>query len=337
MRCTIFVGPDSNAITWAITDGKARKNIKGAGTPGKKGSIMTNPATSIIPVDPRQLSLFGLPQPLPPPPPTAPSAARPFLKWAGSKRKLVPALLPHFAANFGTYHEPFLGGGAMFFALRPASAVLSDVNERLVRTFVAIRDDVEAVIGLLATYPNEQEFFVQTRKVDIDSQSDAEVAAWFVYLNKTCFNGLYRVNASNRFNVPFGDNPTANVCDERNLRACSAALQGVDIRNDDFAKVLDRAQPGDVVYFDPPYVPASATSSFTAYSAGGFTAADQFRLRDVARELKVRGVHVVISNSDTPEVRGLYADGFTIATVEAARNINATVSGRGKVSELIIT
>lgn len=300
---------------------------------------MTHPATSIVPlrVGPGQLSLFAPPPPPPLPPPTAPNAAKPFVKWAGGKRRLAPALLQHLPVRYGTYHEPFAGGAALFYTLRPGSAVLSDINERLVRTYVAIRDDVNAVISRLRTYPNEKEFFLQMRRRAIDGRPDAEVAAWLIYLLKTCFNGLYRVNTNNRFNAPFGKHKRPLICDEPNLRACSDALQGVDICHEDFANVLNRVQPGDVVYFDPPYVPVSETSSFTEYGPDGFSRDDQRRLRDVALKLKARGVHVVISNSDAQEVRGLYANGFTIATVQAPRTINSKVSGRGKVIELIIT
>jgi len=306
---------------------------------------MTSAAIPITLVAPSQLSLFGA-QPAAASPPSTPSAplsparpntAVPFLKWAGSKRKLVQSLLSHVPSSFGTYHEPFLGGGALFFALPSERAVLSDKNERLIRTYLAVRDDVEGVIALLKGYPNEKGFYMRMRAADIDSQSDAEVAAWFIFMNKTCFNGLYRVNTRNKFNVPFGDNPTATICDEPNLRACSAALQGVEILHQDFAAVVGRAAPGDVVYFDPPYAPISATSSFTGYAAGGFSVGDQRRLRDVAVTLKARGVQVIISNSNTPGVRSLYANGFTMATVNAARTINAQVGGRGKVAELIIT
>lgn len=262
--------------------------------------------------------------------------ARPFVKWAGGKRQLLPELLRYVPKQFGTYHEPFLGGGALFFALKPLRAVLSDDNRRLVRAYFGVRDAVDRVVELLATYPHNKGFFLRMRELDIDSRSDAEHAAWLIYLNKTAFNGLYRVNSKNVFNVPFGRYATPNICDEPNLRACSAALDGADIRCEDFSAVLERAKPGDFVYFDPPYVPLSASSYFTSYTADGFGMEQHIRLRDVARELKGRGVHVLLSNSSAPTVHELYADGFERIPVFAARSVSSKASGRGKIEELII-
>jgi DNA adenine methylase len=262
--------------------------------------------------------------------------AVPYVKWAGGKRSMLRHLLPLVPTSFGTYHEPFVGGGALFFALRPSKAVISDINRRLVRSYVAVRDEVEAVITLLKTYPYEKEFFLKMRAVPIDDRSDVEVAAWLIYLNRTCFNGLYRVNRDNGFNVPFGRYANPTICDEANLRACSEALKGAAISHDPFEKVLERAVPGDFAYFDPPYLPISATSSFTGYSADGFGLRDHERLRDVARELKSRGVHVLLSNSAAPAIRELYAHGFEVTEVLANRAINANGEGRGKIPELII-
>lgn len=238
--------------------------------------------------------------------------------------------------EFGTYHEPFVGGGALFFALRPRHAVLADNNRRLVQTYCAIRNQVEDVIRLLSGYPNEKSFFLRLRAMRVDLRSDAEVAAWFIYLNRTCFNGLYRVNRSNGFNVPFGSYPNPMICDSDNLKACSRALQDVAVGHADFDTVLDRAERGDFVYFDPPYLPISVTSSFTGYTASGFGLADHRRLRDVARELKRRGVHVLISNSSAPAIRELYSKGFQVSSVQAPRVINSNGAGRGKITELLI-
>lgn len=262
--------------------------------------------------------------------------AVPYLKWAGGKRSMLRHLLPLIPASYGTYHEPFVGGGALFFALQPKKAVLSDVNRRLVRSYVAVRDDVGTVIELLKTYPYEKEFFLRMRGAQIDEQSDADVAAWLTYLNRTCFNGLYRVNRDNVFNVPFGRYVNPTICDEQNLRACSAALQGVALAHASFERILERAVADDFVYFDPPYLPISATSSFTGYSPDGFGLRDHERLRDAARELKARSVHVMISNSAAPAIRDLYAEGFEVSEVLASRAINANGEGRGKIPELII-
>lgn len=268
--------------------------------------------------------------------PAPKSRAIPYLKWAGGKRSMLRHLLLLVPSSYGTYYEPFVGGGALFFALQPPKAVISDINRRLVRSYVAVRDDVEAVITLLRTYPYEKEFFLKMRAVPIDDRSDVEVAAWLIYLNRTCFNGLYRVNRDNVFNVPFGRYANPTICDEANLRACSEALKGVTIAREPFETVLKRAAPGDFVYFDPPYLPISATSSFTGYSPDGFGLRDHERLRDVALDLKARGVHVLISNSAAPAIRDLYADGFEVTEVLANRAINANGEGRGKIPELII-
>ena len=278
---------------------------------------------------------------------TAPSViARPFLKWAGGKRRVVPRLLEHIEGPIGRYHEPFVGGGALFFSLaaqlRPEAerwATLTDMNLRLVRAYRGIKQDLEGVLGRLDRYRAghcETQYYA-TRSEDIDAaDEDAEVAAWMIYLNRTGFNGLYRVNKSGRFNVPIGryDNPT--ILDEPNLRAVSAVLQNVDVRHADFTEVFYEAEPGDVVYFDPPYVPLSKTSSFTAYTKGGFSPDDQVRLRDIALEMKRRGVNVVLSNHDTAEVRELYAE-FDIERVMVRRAINSKGSSRGKVAEVIIS
>lgn len=261
--------------------------------------------------------------------------ATPFVKWAGGKRQLLPRLLECLPDGFGRYHEPFVGGGAVFFALRPERAVLSDLNQRLIRTYRAIRDDVEGVIDRLAGYPHDREFFDQLREQDIDPRPDVEVAAWLIYLNKTTYNGLYRVNRRGRFNAPFGSYVNPNICDPDNLRACSKVLAGAELHHEDFAAVRERAEPGDLVYFDPPYVPLSVTSSFTHYTRHGFSNDDQVRLRDVAAELKARGVQVMLSNSAAEAVRQLY-DGFDILEVRATRLINSRAERRGHVTELII-
>lgn len=237
--------------------------------------------------------------------------------------------------RYGTYHEPFVGGGALFFDLLPKTAILSDFNERLIRTYRGIRDEPEKVIERLRAYPHDKEFFLEMREMDIDARDDDEVAAWFIYLNKTGYNGLYRVNRRNVFNVPFGDYKNPSICDEGNLRACSRALKRAKLSVSGFETVLDRAKPGDFVYFDPPYVPLSVTSDFTSYTSAGFDMGDQIRLRDVALELKKRKVHVLLSNSSAEAVRELYS-GFEQVEVSATRAVNSKVEGRGKVTELLI-
>jgi len=261
---------------------------------------------------------------------------RPFVKWAGGKRQLLPQLRRFVPEGFGRYYEPFVGGGALFFELRPADAVLTDTNERLIRTYRGVRDDVEQVIELLRDCRHEESFFYAQRERDIDAESDAEVAAWFIYLNKVGFNGLYRVNRQNRFNVPFGRHKNPTICDEETLRACSAALAGSRIDKVDFAAAVKGAQAGDLVYFDPPYVPMSVTANFTQYTSDRFDVAAQERLRDLALELKRRGVHVLLSNSSAPLVRSLYQEGFETFEVSATRLVNSKVTGRGAITELVM-
>jgi len=261
---------------------------------------------------------------------------RPFLKWAGSKRQLMHALLPRVPARYARFFEPFAGGGALYFALCPARAVLADTNARLVRTYQGVRDDVESVIALLQSYPHDKAFFYQLRDVDIDARSDVEVAAWFIYLNKTGYNGLYRVNRSNRFNVPFGRHSNPAICDAANLRACSLALAGAELRVADFEHAVRGAKRGDFVYFDPPYIPLSATSSFTSYTSNGFGPEDQVRLRDLALRLKTRGISVLLSNSSAPLVRELYGKGFKVEEVPATRRVNSDAAKRGAIAEFII-
>jgi DNA adenine methylase len=268
-----------------------------------------------------------------------PRVAKPFVKWAGGKRQLLDEISRRMPPKFGNYHEPFVGGGAVFFALAAGKkAYLSDSNERLVRCYKGIRDNVDEVIARLKGYRKTRDEFMKVRAVDIDSApGDAEVAAWFIYVNKLGFNGLYRVNSKNKFNVPYGANEHKEIYDERNLRACARALAHAHIEREDFSEVRHRAKPGDLVYFDPPYIPLSATSSFTSYTAGGFTSADQVALRDLARELKELRVHVVLSNS--PPAAALYSKelGFEVQEVLALRVVNSNAALRGKITELLIT
>lgn len=263
--------------------------------------------------------------------------AKSFLKWVGSKRQLLPEIGARMPATFGRYFEPFVGGGSLFFDRRPKIAFLSDSNERLVRTYCAIRDDVEAVIELLSTYPYDKAFFEKMRASDIDAECDVAVAAWFIYINRAGFNGLYRVNAKGQCNVPFGryENPT--ICDAANLRACSQALEDVKIWHVDFERVCALPIAGDFVYLDPPYAPISATSSFTAYGAEGFARHDQVRVRNAAKEMIERGVHVIVSNSSSYLVRELYGESpFVIDEVSASRSVNAKTDSRGAVTEVLI-
>ncbi len=266
--------------------------------------------------------------------------AKPFVKWAGGKRQLMPEIRARAPEKFGMLYEPFVGGAAVTFALRPRRAVIGDANEHLATAYIGVRNDVEDVIKSLKRMPYESDYYYETRSKmpDLESADPDEVAAWVIYVNKAGFNGLWRVNRKGEFNVPFGRYTNPTICDADNLRACSKALRTVNIRIGDFEKTVRSAERGDFVYFDPPYVPASATADFTAYTAGGFGYPDQVRLRDCAAKLKRRGVHVMLSNAEHPIVRKLYRGGeFKIERVRARRAINSDADGRGTVGEVIIT
>lgn len=267
---------------------------------------------------------------------------RPFLKWAGGKTQLENELTKRVPRYFCDYHEPFLGGGALFFKLyrekRIRRAFISDLNAELIDTYLAIRDRVEDVIALLSSYPHDEEFYYDLRSRDPWEMDLPERAARMIYLNKTGYNGLYRVNRQGEFNVPFGRYKSPKYCDVDNLYAVSKALQDVNITCAPFEKVLEHAKPGDFVYFDPPYVPVSKTANFTAYQVNGFSQDDQRKLRDICVELTARDVNVMLSNSDTDLVRTLYdSPNFTFSEVQANRAINSNAKKRGKVTELIVT
>lgn len=262
--------------------------------------------------------------------------AKPFIKWVGGKRQLLHELRARIPSEFGTYHEPFVGGGALFFDLEPKRAILSDTNERLVRTYRAVRDSVEQVIATLQTMPHDRDLYMQLRDARVDDWEDHKVAAWFLRMNRSGYNGLYRVSLSGKYNVPFSEQRAPKNVDPNDLRACSDALHGVQIRHAHFAEKLTDVEPGDLVYFDPPYVPLSASSSFTAYTSDGFDLAEQVKLRDVARELKRRGAHILLSNSSAPLVSTLYGRDFAIEHVNAGRSINCDGAKRGRIAESII-
>lgn len=261
--------------------------------------------------------------------------ASPFIKWVGGKRGLLEQIRPHLPATYGRLFEPFVGGGALFFDQQPKRATLSDNNARLIATYRGLRDATDEVVWRLQGYRYDRDEYHAIRAQTIDGATDAAVAAWFIYLNKTGFNGLYRVNSKNRFNVPFGRYTNPNICDEPRLRACAAALQQTNLVLGDFEEVSRKARKGDLVYFDPPYVPVSATS-FTSYTAGGFDSEQQVRLRNVARHLASRGVHVVLSNSSARAVIELYQDDFDILELRARRSINAKADGRQAVVEFLM-
>jgi DNA adenine methylase len=274
--------------------------------------------------------------------------ARPIVKWAGGKSKLLSELLPRVPTEMRTYAEPFAGGAALFFAVAASAraggpgarrfrrAILADRNDELVAAYRAVRDDVAAVVEALRGYRYERELYYEVRERSTSGMSDPERAARLLFLNRTCFNGLWRENSRGQFNVPFGRYKNPKIVDEPALRAASEALAGVDLRAGDFQDVTRELGAGDFVYFDPPYAPASPTSDFTSYAAGGFGPADQRRLAEEFRRLRARGVLAMLSNADTKDVRELYSD-FAIHRVSAPRSINATADRRGPAREVLVT
>ncbi len=270
------------------------------------------------------------------------SIPRPFLKWAGGKTQLASALLERMPTSFNVYHEPFVGSGAVFFSLycerKIRHAILSDLNAELIDTYLAIRDYVYEVIEILSEFPYNEEFYYDIRAKDPWKLSLPERAARMIYLNKTGYNGLYRVNRQGMFNVPFGRYKSPKYLDIENLLAVSHALHTIEIYCTPFETVINRANAGDWVYFDPPYVPVSQTANFTSYHANGFSLEDQRQLRDVCVELTKNNVYITLSNSDTEFIRSLYKSTyFVIDKVLAKRAINCDGAKRGKITELIIT
>ena len=269
------------------------------------------------------------------------SVPRPFLKWAGGKRQLLPVLLQSIPEHFEAYHEPFLGGGALFFALmrknKIKKAFLSDINCELIETYQAIRDIPDEVLALLRDYPYSKDFFYTLRSRDRNSLSLAERAARMIYLNKTCYNGLYRVNKKGQFNVPFGRYKNPKYYDPENILAVSQSLQGVWLECASFEIVLQNASPGDFVYFDPPYIPKSPTSSFTSYTSTEFSLREHEQLRDVCLELNQRNVKVLLSNSYTEYIFDLFKNtNFEIYVTYSNRFINSKPTKRGKIPEVLI-
>jgi DNA adenine methylase len=265
----------------------------------------------------------------------------PFLKWVGGKRQLMSEIEPLMPSKISTYYEPFIGGGAVFLAQQPKKAVINDYNAELINVYKVVRDNVEELIEDLATHRNESDYFysvrVQDRQEGFDQLSELKRASRVIYLNKTCFNGLYRVNSSGEFNTPFGRYKSPNIVNETVLRAVSNYLNNNDIAllSGDFEDALKGIRKGAFVYLDPPYDPVSKSSNFTGYVEGGFDSNQQERLRDICIKLNDKGVNFLLSNSATPFIKDLYKD-FEIIEVDAKRYINSVASKRGSVSEVLV-
>lgn len=274
--------------------------------------------------------------------------ARPFLKWAGGKGQLLPELTNRLPPHFGRYHEPFVGGGALFFSLwgggrLAAGATLSDYNAELIDCYRAVRDHAEELIAALLHHkPNfsDKEYFYEVRawdrQPDFQRRPLVERAARTIFLNRTCYNGLYRLNNRRQFNAPFGHYKNPLIVDPENMREASRALRDVELHVGDFGDVVEQVRPGDFVYFDPPYVPLSATASFTAYTHQGFAEAEQRRLAEVFFALAERGCYVMLSNSYTALARELYAGQPVHEPILASRKINCDGKKRGEIEELIV-
>lgn len=265
---------------------------------------------------------------------------KPFIKWAGGKSQLLSELARRTPSDFGCFYEPFLGGGAFFFSLQPLRSVLVDVNQELISCYTVVRDDVEALIKDLKRHQYDEEYFYRIRNVDrlpdYSAWTALERASRFIFLNKTCYNGLYRVNSRGQYNVPFGRYTNPKIVDPENLRACSRALRNVSLICGSFLSIEDQVTSNDFVYFDPPYAPLNATSNFTSYSKDSFDSSMQLALRDLCERLNSKGIRFMLSNSSAPFVLELYQN-FTIEFVDASRAINSSGTKRGKVKEVIIT
>jgi len=265
---------------------------------------------------------------------------QPFVKWVGGKRSLADRILAHRPPDMRNYVEPFVGGGAVFFALRRSGwdglAILNDTNAELMMAYKAVRDNIRALVQLLRGYVNNETLYYQTRGADTRKMSDLERTARLIYLNKTAFNGLWRENRAGKMNAPFGHYEKPTICDEDRLYAASAALRNTTLVCKSFAELGALIGNRDFVYADPPYLPVSPTANFTGYGKVGFGRAEQQSLVDMARAWAAKGAKVVLSNADVPLARELYGYEFEREHVSAARAINSKGAKRGKVGELIL-
>jgi DNA adenine methylase len=266
----------------------------------------------------------------------------PVMKWVGGKRQLLPEIRKHRPKEFATYYEPFLGGGAVLFDIQPKKAVVNDVNEELISLYEVIRDNVEELIEDLQKHVNEEDYFYNIRGLDRDSEaynslSKVQKASRIHFLNKTCYNGLFRVNLSGQFNSPFGKYKNPNITNEVTLRAVSKYLNQAKItfKCGDFEEAIKNIRKGSFVYLDPPYDPVSDSANFTGYAKGGFDRTEQVRLKEMCDRLNTRGIKFLLSNSSTPFICELYED-YNISTIKAKRVINSNAKKRGEIDEVLI-
>ena len=268
---------------------------------------------------------------------------KPFIQWIGGKREMIPQYEEFIPTDFNNYYEPFMGGGAMFFHLQPSVAILSDNNKELIKTYEGVRDNPEEVIQILKNLRSRhsKELYLTVRSIDrevniFEELTNFEIAARMIYLNQTCFNGVYRVNKKGQFNVPIGSSLNRLICDENTIRNASSILKKITIKEGDFETTLSTAKRGDLVYFDPPYYPISIHSNFTRYTKEKFYQEDQVRLKKMIDKLNKIGCKIMLSNSDCEFIRDLYKE-YNLHTVYSGRLLNCKSERRGKVSELLIT
>lgn len=276
--------------------------------------------------------------------------AKPFVKWVGGKGKLISELEKYFPKKFNRYFEPFVGGGALFFQIKQKYNVgfsgINDINKKLITTYKQIQINPKKIISLLKNIETEykklslieqEKYFYDTReKYNKENINDITTAGYLIFLNKTCFNGMYRENSKGEYNIPFGDQKNPTICDEKNILAVSKCLKKTKITNLPFENAIKDCKRGDFVYFDPPYHPINTTSNFTSYHKNTFGPDEQKKLRDVFVSLTKKGCFVILSNSNTEFIKILYKD-FNINYLSAARSINSKSNGRGKIKEIVVT
>jgi DNA adenine methylase len=267
----------------------------------------------------------------------------PFLKWVGGKRQIMPSIVELLPKNIGrlNYVEPFIGGGAVLFHLQPQNAIINDFNSELINVYEVVRDNLDELIQDLKTHRNEADYFYELRGLDrtdgFNNLTNIQKASRVIYLNKTCFNGLYRVNNSGEFNSPFGKYKNPNIVNEPTLKAVNRFLNqnNIIIQTGDYANVLENIPENSFVYLDPPYHPISESSNFTGYIQGGWDMWDQIRLREVCDNLNERGIKFLLSNSSAQLIKDQYQN-YQINIVKANRSINSDASNRGEIDELLI-
>ena len=266
---------------------------------------------------------------------------KPFLKWAGGKRQLLPIINKRIPDELSTYYEPFVGAGAVLFDMQPKKAVINDANKELINVYRVIKNNIDELISDLKNHVNEEDYYYNIRKLDRTDDykniSDVKKASRILYLNKTCYNGLFRVNQQGQFNVPFGRYKNPNIVNEEVLRAVHKYLNNNDVRilNDDFENGVKHMRKEAFVYFDPPYHPISDTSSFTGYTTDGFDAEDQKRLKKLCDSLDERGCRFLLSNSSADLILDLYSD-YKLEYVDANRSINSKGDCRGEIEEVLV-